>query len=61
VGDAEGLVQVEVETSAPSSPGRRVADLGVEVGAIHVDLAAVLVHDGADLFDRSSKTPCVEG
>jgi hypothetical protein len=37
-------------TSAPMVAGGE-ADLGVEVGAVHVHLAAVLVHGGADLAD----------
>ncbi len=45
------LWRLRWQTSAPKSPGRHSADLGVHVGAIHVDLAAVLVHDTADLPD----------
>ena len=51
VRDAERLVQVEVETSPPNSPGLRVAQQRVEVGAVDVHLPAVLVHDLAELGD----------
>ncbi|VUC29849.1 unnamed protein product [Clonostachys rosea] len=51
VGDAEGLVEVEVADVGADVTGAAEADLGVHVGAIHVDLAAVLVDDAADLLD----------
>jgi hypothetical protein len=55
------LCRLRWDTSAPNAR-RGEADEGVEVGAIHVDLAAVLVDDGADLGDASSSnTPCVDG
>ena len=41
--------------------GRGQADLGVEVGAVRRNLAAVLVHGGADFRMASSKTPWVDG
>ena len=44
------LCRFRWHTSAPISPGGQ-ADLGVHVGAVHVDLAAVLVDDLADLVD----------
>ena len=52
VRDAERLVQVQV--TDVSADIRRAAqpDLRVHVGAVHVHLAAVLVHDRADLPDR---------
>ena len=46
------LCRLRWQTSAPMSPGRHEADLGVHVGAVHVDLAAVRVDDRADLADR---------
>jgi hypothetical protein len=52
VWDAEGLVQVEVADVRAQLARAHVADLRVQVGAIHVDLAAVLVDDGADVGDR---------
>jgi hypothetical protein len=55
------LCRLRWQTSAPKSPGRGEADQGVQVGAVHVDLAAVLVDDGADLAIASSNTPWVEG
>ncbi|MCY1517305.1 hypothetical protein D9M68_519800 [compost metagenome] len=47
--DAEGLVQVEVADVGTDVAGAGKADHGVHVGAVQVDLAAVLVHDLADL------------
>jgi hypothetical protein len=56
------LCRLRWQTSAPMSPGRSEPHLGVHVGAIHVDLAAVLVDDLADLGTIAfSKTPWVEG
>jgi len=52
VWDAERLVQVEVADVGAEVKGSHQADLRVHVGAVHVDLAAVLVHDPADLHDR---------
>ncbi len=49
VGDAEGLVQVQVRDVRADVRRSRQADLGVEVGAVHVDLAAVAVDHFADL------------
>ena len=51
VGNAEGLVQVEVadvraEVSRPAQ-----SHLRIHVGAIHVNLAAVLMDDGAYFLD----------
>ena len=47
VRDAEGLVQVDVADVGADVRGAAEPDLGVQVGAVHVDLPAVLVH-GAD-------------
>ena len=52
VGDAEGLVQVEVADVGADVARAAEPDLRVHVGAVHVDLPAVLVHDRADLPDR---------
>jgi hypothetical protein len=41
VGDAEGFVQVEMADVGADVAGAAEADLGVHVGAVHVDLAAV--------------------
>ena len=51
VRDAEGLVQVEVADVGADVARAAQADLRVHVGAVHVDLAAVLVDDLADLLD----------
>ena len=45
------LCRLRWQTSAPIVAGPAEADLGVHVGAVHVDLAAVLVDDPADLLD----------
>ena len=49
VGDAEGLVQVQVAHVGADGAGAREAHLRVHVRPVHVDLAAVGVHDRADL------------
>ena len=49
VGDAEGLVQVEVADVGPDVAGAGEADLGVHVGPVHVDLPAGVVDDLADV------------
>ena len=51
VGDAEGLVQVEVADVGAERAGPGQADEGVEVGAVDVHLAAGVVHERADLAD----------
>ena len=62
VGNAERLVQVQVADVGADVAGTAETDLRVHVGAIHVDLAAVLVDDPADLLAPSpSNTPWVEG
>ncbi len=48
VRDAEGLVQVQVADVGADVARAAEADLGVHVGAVHVDLAAVRVDDVAD-------------
>ena len=53
VGDAEGLVEVQVADVGADVARAAEPDLGVHVGAVHVHLPAVLVHDPADLPDRS--------
>ncbi len=49
VRDAEGLVQVQVAHVAAERPGPREPHQRVQVGAVHVDLPARLVHGVADL------------
>src|SRR6202051_4493084 len=51
VGDAEGLVQVEVADVGAELARVDEADLGVEVGSVEVDLATGGVDDLADLAD----------
>ena len=52
VRDAEGLVQVQVRHVATELARLGVAQQRVEVRTVDVDLAAVLVHDAAQLGDR---------
>src|SRR6185312_10044957 len=49
MGDAESLVQVEVRDIAAELAGSRETHHGIHVGAVHVHLAAVLVHHVTDL------------
>ena len=51
VRDAERLVQVEVADVAAEPPRPGQPDQRVEVGAVDVDLAAGVVHRGADVGD----------
>ena len=51
VGDAEGLVQVEVHHVGAELGGPADPHHSVEVGAVHVDLTAVRVDDAADVGD----------
>ena len=52
VRNRERLVQVQVAHVGADCRRARQADLRVHVRAVHVDLAAVLVHDRADFLDR---------
>ena len=62
VGDAEGLVQVEVAHVGAELPGPGHADEGVEVGAVEVHLAAGVVHERRRCRRwPSSNTPWVDG
>jgi len=49
--DAEGLVQVDVADVGADVGGAAEADLRVQVGAVHVNLAAVGVDDLGDAAD----------
>jgi hypothetical protein len=49
VRDAKGLVQVQVADVRPHVARTAPAHLGIQVGAIHVNLAAPGVHNGANL------------
>ena len=57
MGDAEGLVQVEMANIGAETARLAQAHLGIEVGAIEVHLAAVAMHQGADGLDRRFKHP----
>eukprot|EP00967_Tisochrysis_lutea_P102406 scaffold154110_cov28-Tisochrysis_lutea.AAC.2 len=58
--DAERLVQVEVAHISPEVAGPAEADLCVHVGAVHVDLAAVIM-DGVADFDDGLLEDAVSG
>ena len=49
MGNAEGFVQVHVRDVGANVGGRGQTDLSVQIGAIHIDLSAVRMHDLADL------------
>jgi hypothetical protein len=51
VRDAECFVEVEVANIGTDETGAGESDLGIHVGAVHVDLAAVLVDELADVAD----------
>jgi len=51
VWNAEGLVQIQMANVGTDAARRGEPDLGVHVRAVHVNLAAVLVHELADLDD----------
>ena len=55
VGDAEGLVQVQVAHVAAKLTRGGGADQRVHVGTVYINTAAVLVHQRAQLFDRCFK------
>src|SRR2546426_10258233 len=48
VRDTEGFVQVEVAHVGADVPRPAQPDLGVHVGAVHIDLPAVVADDPAD-------------
>ncbi|MNH90807.1 hypothetical protein D3C73_433520 [compost metagenome] len=49
--NGEGLVQVEVRDVSTDKTRRRQPDLRVHVGAVQIDLTAILVNDVAHLLD----------
>jgi hypothetical protein len=61
VRDGEGLVQVHVADVGADVARRGEADLRVEVGAVHVNLAAVAWMIAQISLIASSNTPCVDG
>ena len=54
--NAERLVQVQMADIGADRGGRRQPHLRIHIGAVHVDLAAMLVHHGADVADRRPRT-----
>ena len=57
MGDAEGLVQVEVADISAKATGLANTHLGIEVGAIEINLAAVAMDQRADVADALLKHP----
>src|SRR4051812_27101925 len=57
MGDAKSFVEVEGTDVGAEIAGATKADLGVHVGAIHVDLSAVGMNDVADLADCGFENP----
>ena len=55
VRDTEGFVQVEVGDVAAEFTRLADTDHGVEVGAVYIDLAAVVMNDFADLANALFK------
>mmetsp|Transcript_1965 Transcript_1965/g.4343 ORF Transcript_1965/g.4343 Transcript_1965/m.4343 type:complete len:252 (-) Transcript_1965:1026-1781(-) len=51
MGNAEGLVEVQVAHIRANHARGREAKLGIHICPIHVDLAAIFMHDLADLLD----------
>ena len=54
-------MQVQVGDVGAEPAGLRQADHGVEVGAVEVHLAAVVVDHAQISVMASSNTPCVDG
>ena len=61
MGNAEGLVQVEVADVSPEPTGLANPNLGIEIGTIEVDLTAVAVDHGTDITDALFKNPMSRG
>jgi hypothetical protein len=57
VRDAKRFVQVHVTDVRAHVGGPAKTDLRIQVGAVQVNLPAVLVHDGADSFDFLLEDP----
>jgi len=53
--NGEGFMQIQVANVGPDIAGAAKANLGVEVGPVHIDLAAMGVDDFADLSDGGLK------
>ena len=51
VRDTEGFVQVHVQHVRTDFGRLHDADLGIEVGAVHINLSAVFVNNAADVAD----------
>ena len=57
VGDAEGLVEIQVANVRPISTRPTEAHLGIEIGAIEIHLATVGMHQVTDAANPRFKHP----
>ncbi len=56
MGDAEGLVQIHVADIGAELRRPHQSDLGIQIGAVEIDLAAVIMNDVADVPDQLPRT-----
>ena len=61
VGDAKGLVQIQMAHVNADFPGPTQSHQGIHVGTVHIDLTARLVDDRADFADGLFKHPVGRG
>ena len=61
MGNAEGLVQIEMAHVGAVIARPRQADLRVEIGAIQINLPTEAMHESQMVRISGSNTPCVEG
>ena len=50
--NTKGLVQIQMTDIGAQFPRAAMSHLGVEVGAVHINLSSRFVYDATDLFDR---------
>ena len=60
MGDAEGLVEVQVTYICSDDTRSCESNLSVHVGPVHVNLAAMRVNDPADLIDSVRSSPALK-
>ena len=61
MGNAEGLVEIEVANIRAQLAGSAEAYQRVHIGAIQIDLAAMIMNDRADIADRALEHPVCRG
>ena len=57
VGDAKGLVQIQMAHVNTDFPGPAQSHQGIHIGTVHIDLTARLVDDRADFANGLFKHP----